>query len=173
MNKDLNTDKRVITIDIIDLELTSENIVQICNNASGCKPICIMDNLNSLMSNVPASEIIRMVHNSSYFFNLNDKYFSYIGNKYLISFNDPRTIEDVMSYDVIVDYILNKETTILNKYKNKFIDKFCDNFLKRDAAKQFVNILSDFGHIDIIKDDWNKLFAMVESLLNNEHKIID
>lgn len=174
MNKDLNANKNTIVIDIIDIEMTTEDIVQICNKTSGCIPICTMDNLNNIMSNTPASEVIRLIQNSSFHFNLNEKYFSYIGNKCIISFNDPRNVDEIMRYDVLVEHLLYKESdSILNKYKNRFINEFCDNFLNQDTAKCFVNILSDFGHINIIKDDWNKLFAMIESLINNEYKIIN
>lgn len=164
----INKTKIDVVKDIID-SLKEDDIIKYWNGCDSAiatnQTIYDMEDLNDVLKGMTPWEIAKLLQDNPNF-NIDNKYFIFNNcNMVIRSFNHPFSIYDE---DILAEHILKYHGNILDKYKDSFIEAFNDEYFALSDAMRVIKLLVDFGHANIIKDDWGKLSELVSELIKDK-----
>lgn len=165
---DLNISKIDFVYDRFQLDFTDDDLMVIWNEMDstrrGDKQIYKYDELNHLLRNDTPTDIVIMTHHDK--FDSDDNFMYLTDNGKL---NTVFILDDVpfFSYDEIVKYYINTKPDKLKVYENEMRDYFLkEAFLSdRDKAASILDNLIVFGMVNIITSDWNKIYGLIQKLI--------
>ena len=166
----MNNNKINTIVEIIEDKFNDVNIISIWNCMAGhsngrYSMIYIMERIDEVLEMLKPSDIIAAVYKNNDFC-FGDTYFMYGKTIGLKSFNV--VTSDEINMDILAEYLMTEMPDILMKYNDSLIKGFIAsyNFFNPDAAQHVISTLNAFGHINLIKDDWDKLVELVRNLLH-------
>jgi hypothetical protein len=126
--------------------------------------IYIMERMDEVLEMLKPSDIVAAVYKNNDFC-FGDTYFMYGKTIGLKSFNIPTS--DEINLHILAEYLLTDMPDVLMRYNDSLIKSFIDSytFFEPSVAEHIISTLNAFGHINLIKDDWDKLVELVRELL--------
>ena len=165
---DLNTYKIDFVYDCLQMDFNDDELMTIWNEMDstrkGDKQIYKYDELNHLLRNDIPTDIVIITHHDK--FDSNHTFIYYADNGRL---NTAFILDNVpfFSYDEIIKYYINANPNKLKVYENEMRDYFLkEAFLSdRDKAASILDNLIIFGMVNIITSDWNKIYGLIQKLI--------
>lgn len=165
---DLNLCKIDFVFDRLQMDFNEDELMSIWNEMDntrkGEKQIYKYDELDYLHRHNTASEVIKLTHHDNFDSNHNFIYYADDGRlcTAFILDNIP-----FFNHDEIAKYLINSKSDKLKVYENELHDYFLqESFLSdKDKAKQILDTLMSFDVVDIINDDWNKIYGLIQKLI--------
>lgn len=169
---DINTYKHEFIVDRLKIDFNDNELMHIWNEIDSTrdcnKPIYQMNELNYILYNITPMDIIRMTNHKD--FDLNHSFI------YSLDFNKREklysalVIENIpyFSFEDIATYLIHINSKKLQVYKNDLRDCFLSELFlsdKNDAQKVLDNLMA-FCMADIIRDDWNNIYELIQKLIN-------
>jgi hypothetical protein len=138
----------------------------------GCNNVRIynMDEFNEVLKGKTPVEIIRMTSHSR--FNLDNVYFAFVTDRYVVSFDDINEYEKLdytKLLDCLVeyndDYIHEFYTTDIRGLYHAFLDCYPDIYKDSDILIDVINdyIMDNCG--SLLEEDWDELANDIEKML--------
>lgn len=165
---DLNVYKIDFVYDRFQMDFLDDDLMSIWNELDstrkGDKQIYKCDEINHLLRNETPIDIIKMTHHNK--FNSDDNFMYLTDDGILITVFVLDRIP-FFSYDDIVKYYINTKPNKLKVYENEMRDYFLkEAFLSdRDKAASILDNLIVFGMVNIITSDWNKIYGLIQKLI--------
>lgn len=164
---DLNLDKIDFVYDRLQMDFNDDELMTIWNELDstrkGDKQIYKYNELNYLLRNDTPTDIVIMTHHDK--FDSNHNFIYYADNGQL---HTAFILDDIpfFNHEDIAKYLINSKSKRLEVYKNEMQDYFLQGFFlsDRDKAKQILDNLIIFGVVDMINNDWNNIFGLIQKL---------
>jgi hypothetical protein len=165
---DLNLNKIDFVYDRLQMDFNDDELMAIWNELdstrNGDKQIYKYDRLNYLLRNDSPTDIVKLTHHDNFDSNHNFIYFANDGRlcTAFILDNIP-----FFNHEDIAKYLIDSKSNKLKVYENEMRDYFLkEAFLSdRDIAASILDNLIIFGMVDIINNDWNKIYGLIEKLI--------
>ena len=93
-----------------------------------------------------------------------DKYFAYINDQEIISFNEI-TQYDNFDVDALNNYIANNKQALLNQYNKLFVASLEEIFSTDKEKIKLLNKLIEMKVIDPVNSNWNNIYMAINLLL--------
>lgn len=169
---DINTYKHEFIVDRLKMDFNDNELMHIWNEIDSTrdcnKPIYLMNELNYILYNITPMDIIRMTNHKD--FDLNHSFI------YSLDFNKREKIYSALvienipyfSFEDIATYLIHINSKKLQVYKNELRDCFLSELFlsdKDDAQKVLDNLMA-FCMVDIIRDDWNNIYELIQTLIH-------
>ena len=166
--EDMNLYKIDFVYDRLQMDFNDDELISIWNELDstrkGDKQIYKCCEINHLLRNETPMDIIKLIHHDNFDSNHNFIYFA----------NDGRLctafiLDDILffNHEDIARYLISSKSSKLKVYENEMRDYFLQEiFLSdRDKAKQILDNLIIFGMVDMINNDWNKIYGLIQKLI--------
>lgn len=170
----MNENKINIVRELIEDVLDSNSVIALWNSMAGHSDgkysmIYIMENLDLVFEKMKPKDIIAAVYNNDRF-SLEEKYFMYSEDNGLVSFNGFPVVLIDSEVKALAEYLIKEMPDALLKHKSYLIDGFIDShrFFNWDEAKRVLETMMAFGYVNILQDDWDTLYDMVSSLMQEK-----
>lgn len=166
---DLNLNKIDFVYDRLQMDFNDDELMSIWNELDstrkGDKQIYKYDKLNYLLRNDSPTDIVKLTHHDNFDSNHNFIYFANDGRlcTAFILDNIP-----FFNHEDIAKYLIDSKSSKLKVYENEMRDYFLKEifiFDNRDKAKQILDNLIIFGMVNMINNDWNKIYGLIEKLI--------
>lgn len=165
---DLNIYKIDFVYDRLQMDFNEDELMSIWNELDSTrkddKQIYKYNELNYLLRNDTPTDIVKLTHHDNFDSNHNFIYFANDGQLCTAFILDSIPF---FSYDDIIKYYINAKPNKLKVYENEMRDYFLkEAFLSdRDKAASILDNLIVFGMVNIITSDWNKIYGLIQKLI--------
>ena len=166
--EDINLYKIDFVYDRIQMDFNDDELIAIWNELDstrkGDKQIYKYVELNYLLRNDSPTDIVKLTHHDNFDSNHNFIYFTTDGRLCTAFILDSIPF---FNNEDIANYLINSKSNKLKVYENEMRDYFLNEvFLSdRDKAKQILDNLIIFGMVDMINNDWNKIYGLIKKLI--------
>lgn len=165
---DLNLNKIDFVYDRLQMDFNDDELLSIWNELDstrkGDKQIYKYDRLNYLLRNDSPTDIVKLTHHDN--FDSNHKFIYYANDGRLCT---AFILDNIpfFNHEDIARYLIDSKSSKLKVYENEMRDYFLNEafLLNRDKATSILDNLIIFGMVDMINNDWNKIYGLIEKLI--------
>ena len=165
---DLNLCKIDFVYDRLQMDFNDDELISIWNELDSTKKgdeqIYKYVELNYLLRNDTPTDIVKLTHHDNFNSSHNFIYLAKDGRLCTSFILDSIPF---FNYEDIAKYLISSKSSKLKVYENEMRDYFLkEAFLSDgDKAKQILDNLIIFGMVDMIKNDWNKIYGLIQKLI--------
>jgi hypothetical protein len=168
----INTYKHEFIVDRLKIDFNDEELMCIWNEIDSTrdcnKSIYQMKELNYILRKDTPANIVRMTNHKD--FDLNHFFIYWLDLDKGEKLHSALVIENIpyFSFEDVATYLINTNSKKLLVYENELRDYFLNELFlsdKDDAQKVLDNLMA-FGMVDIIRNDWNKIYGLIQKLIH-------